>query len=468
MTSHEFFKELGYIDPKMIEAAAPGEKRTRRTAWIKWVSVAACVCLIAMAGAFAIRRVPSVSAVQGGDHITGQQMLVSGTQSVSGGFDADVYMPTFEIISVLEVEVIEVLDGVYYNPAWQWPANPCHVVRLRVVDEVHGAGFPDEIYLCYPYYDATVFDGYECFVTSLTQVGVENYALVNQTDGRVEYFPNMFEIPMTRDVGYGCVIAFNDGRVDAGFWDRVNRNDDAHSMINMMLAYDSVKGDFPAVRDSTLDEVKVNVQNMAEDKHAMGDMLHSGDFVTADNVFLTVQARAVQAYVQPDANNTFMHHISVREDRVIATYTRLINGFATDEIIWLNGYDGENGNVKKSGVVYTAEDITKAPDIGQAIARIELSRLKPPHTVVTKDMREDYVYAVGSYYKVLGKVYGTVHVMWRYSYTNVAHAYRYDDLYYMYHESGVGHKVSKLRLRMMGIDIPMQYYSFWDDLLFWN
>ena len=54
MTSHEFFKELGYIDPKMIEAAAPGEKRTRRTAWIKWVSVAACVVLLVSASLWLI------------------------------------------------------------------------------------------------------------------------------------------------------------------------------------------------------------------------------------------------------------------------------------------------------------------------------------------------------------------------------------------------------------------------------
>lgn len=54
MTSHEFFKELGYIDPKMIEAAAPGEKRTRRTAWIKWVSVAACFVLLVSASLWLI------------------------------------------------------------------------------------------------------------------------------------------------------------------------------------------------------------------------------------------------------------------------------------------------------------------------------------------------------------------------------------------------------------------------------
>ena len=48
MTNKEFYRELGNIDPKMIEAAAPAEKvqKKKRNGWVKWASMAACLCLI--------------------------------------------------------------------------------------------------------------------------------------------------------------------------------------------------------------------------------------------------------------------------------------------------------------------------------------------------------------------------------------------------------------------------------------
>ena len=48
MTNKEFYREFGNIDPKMIEAAAPAEKvqKKKRNGWVKWASLAACLCLI--------------------------------------------------------------------------------------------------------------------------------------------------------------------------------------------------------------------------------------------------------------------------------------------------------------------------------------------------------------------------------------------------------------------------------------
>lgn len=51
MTSKEFYRELGNIDPEMIEAAAPGEK-VQKKVWAKWVAMAACLALIVMVGVF--------------------------------------------------------------------------------------------------------------------------------------------------------------------------------------------------------------------------------------------------------------------------------------------------------------------------------------------------------------------------------------------------------------------------------
>lgn len=48
MTNKEFYRELGNIDPKMIEAAAPAEgvQCKKRNGWKKWTSIAACFSLV--------------------------------------------------------------------------------------------------------------------------------------------------------------------------------------------------------------------------------------------------------------------------------------------------------------------------------------------------------------------------------------------------------------------------------------
>jgi hypothetical protein len=48
MTNKEFYRELGSIDPKMIEAAAPAEmvQKKKRNTWVKLAAIAACLALI--------------------------------------------------------------------------------------------------------------------------------------------------------------------------------------------------------------------------------------------------------------------------------------------------------------------------------------------------------------------------------------------------------------------------------------
>ncbi len=479
MKENEFLDGISNIEPDVVERFVSMDnklqnklhKTKRRHLWLRIGAVAACLVLII--SMTVERRAPSVSAVQGGNTVTGKQQSFYGDLSSGEGDNAEIYSPAFEIQTVVEAEVIEVLPDAYYNVAWTWAYNPCHVVKLRVIDQIRGTGLPEEIYLCYPYYDTTIFDGYERFIMSLGQVGIENYALINDTQGKVECFPNMFEVPRTRDIGYGCVIAFNNGKVDDGFWDRADYLEtklwgDKNSIIDTMLNYLSPTNEFPAIRNSTVDEVKANIIAFANNEDNWCVSVKGYDYVTADDVFITEQGKTIRAYVQPNGASVFMHVITPGKERTIAQYTRLINGFVTDEIIWLNGMNGENGNVVKSGAEYTAEDLAQAPDIGQAIAGLDISGMKPPHMIITKDMHFGYVYAEGTYRKVLGKVYGVVRVTWRYNYTDITNAYKCDDMYYLYHENGRGHVVSRFRLRLMlGNDAFIHNYSYL-SMLIWG
>ena len=64
MTSKDLYLEFGNIDLDMVEAAAPSQKmkNKKRNTWTKWVSIAACFCLIIAA---TIIIVPHINHTQG-------------------------------------------------------------------------------------------------------------------------------------------------------------------------------------------------------------------------------------------------------------------------------------------------------------------------------------------------------------------------------------------------------------------
>ena len=153
MTNKEFYRELGNIDPKMIEAAAPADKvqKKKKNTWIKWASLAACFCLIVSAiivvpmlrdsGNNPIINppnsdIPSISTMISGNMITGKQELIYGDPSSGSEGEADMIAPGFEIQTVIEAEVIEVLPDTYYYAASYY--EPFHVAKLRVVDQIRG------------------------------------------------------------------------------------------------------------------------------------------------------------------------------------------------------------------------------------------------------------------------------------------------------------------------------------------
>ena len=52
MTNKNIYRSLGGLDPELVAKAAPVEKvqKNKKNAWVKWVSMAACLCLIIMGG----------------------------------------------------------------------------------------------------------------------------------------------------------------------------------------------------------------------------------------------------------------------------------------------------------------------------------------------------------------------------------------------------------------------------------
>ena len=487
MKKIEWNEGLNHLDPDLIEKHIEQKERLRqknkkpKRVWLRFGAIAACFLLIVSAvivvpmlrdsGDNPIinppnKDVPSISTMKGGNKITGKQELMYGDSSGSEG-EADMIAPGFEIQTVIEVEVIEVLPDTYYYANSYY--LPFHVAKLRVVDQIRGDGLPEEIYLCYPYYDTTVFDGYERFIMSLEQVGIENYALVNGSQSRVDYFSNMFEVRSTRDLGYGSVIAFNDGKVDSSFWNKTNAViSTMNGYIDIMLDQPHESYYYPATRNSTIEKVKSNILELANDEDNWHISTYRYNYVTAADVFVSDEAKAIKSYLEPSETNVFVYYLTLTEDRVIANYTRIINGFYTDETICINGYNGENGNVSRSGVIYSKEDLTKIPNIGEALDNMSLSELTPPHIEITDGMSFGYSNARGIYRKVNGKVYGVIRVMWYYKYPDITNAYLKDDMYYLFDENGNDSIVERDELReVIGDDNFIQDFRY-DAMISWD
>lgn len=451
------------------------EKKTTKSMYLRFGAIAACLILILSAVAIvamlhdwdnppAVHNPPSISTMRPGSKITGLPALVYGDTSSEGEVLADMIPPGFEIQTVIEAEVIEVLPDTYYYADSYY--TPYHVAKLRVVDSIRGDGLPEEIFLRYSHYDTTVFEGYERFIMSLNQIGMENYALVNRTQSRIDYFSNMFSL-WVDDLGYGSVIAFNDGKVDDSFWDKTDYYTSRvfKGYVDKMLdKTDPYYSYYPASRNSTIAEVKTNILALAKDE-SNRHVRPEKNYVTADDVFISDEAKEIQAYLEPNESNVFVYYLELGDDRVIANYTRIVNGFLTDERITINGYPGENGNVNRRGEIYTENDFAKLPDIGDTLANTKLSELDPPHIEITEEMLFIKANASGVYRKVDGKVYGIIRVMWCYKHPNkiAGHepGYQHDDMYYLYDETGNGAIVERAELKaVIGGDSFIQRFRY--------
>ena len=474
MKQTEWNEGLNHIDPALVqEYVEQKEKRTKNNKrlrlWTRIGALAACFALIL--GAVIIgpmlkgdgpvtppdepndNSLPPVSVITANNNITGKQYLFyDGPANGANGIVGDAPGPGFgyNYNVVVEAEIIEVLPDTYCYGA---PYNlPCHVAKLRIIDQVCGEGYPEEIYMYYEYYDTTVFEGYERFIISFAQVGIENFLLVNQTQGKVEYFPNMFQLLGLSDIKSGSVIAFNDGKVDVKFWQELQTtHPDWFDWINKQL--DNPNSLYSS--NSTIDQVKAKIKNIATSLKWGGR-----DYISAEDVFVSDEAKQVQVYLQPNENNTFVHSLNRSGDSIYVTYTRLVNGFVTnEEFTVFNNREIQKGDNWVRYEAFTTEDLTRVPDIGEAMANLNLSELQPPHTELNEDMELFFTRAHGFYRKANEKVYGIIRIHWHYccpieegqkgyyeSYYE-GRGYVEDDCYYLYDSEGNGSIVEREELR---------------------
>ena len=442
MNEDMFLDGISNLDTDIVDSFFAMDDRLQKNAkaaktkrwWLRIGVTAACFAL--MISAIIVlpmltdsgnnpNSVPPVSLIPGSNNITANQEFIYGNITEYTAGNASKIPAGFYMRTIVHANVIEVLPDSFYEPG---PFQiPYFVARLSVVEAIRGDGLPDEILLRFPNHPSDIFDGYDTFIFSLQQIGVENYMMINNTKGEIAYFPHMFEA-VYADFKIGTVIAFKDDIADSNF----PSNNPYHG--------------------KSFDYVQSNIKYLLARNESRYIVNLPCDYVTSEDIFNCENTKQMQTYLNPSLTNTFMHRIGINQDRVTAIYTRIVNGFETEEEIIINGYVNGNGSVLRKGDIYSTEDLANVPNLEEAIKNLNLFERDPPHLKIDNRMELKFASVWGVYRKINGRMYGAVRVIWCYKHPDTL-GYVEDDCYFLYDDEGNGTVLERDTLRdLLGDD----------------
>ena len=378
----------------------------------------------------------TVSLIEAGDSLA-DDAIPPYQSEIEGGMASYAYL-TFDLTTVIEAEVIEVLPdsfisldgGRYYK-----------IAHLLVIDSINCENLPEEIYLRYDTSERGVqLEGYDSFLFSLDQVGIENHLMFNANTKQATYFPNMFIGSWA--ISYGSAIAFTDGKVDLAFFDRIfdHKSNPTLDEMREMVFDNPDEYKFPVDRESTIEEAKERIASFLEKE----TIKRPCDYLTAEDVFSSDEAKVLQSYLAPSKGSLFTQNLSRSTKSATITYTRVINGFSTNEVITI---DVNSQTITEKGERFTQEDLSALPDLVSAKKQITLDPEHPPHVKLTFGVRGSVRFRTFDYTlvyrKINGQVYGIIRADWVFTYSNddreepFRHDFR-DDVYFLYNQDGNG------------------------------
>lgn len=452
MRGDELLDVLGYVDPALIEQA----DRSTGVPWLRRLVGAACLIVAFVLGMVAL----NLSNQRAGDvapevdtptvldaptmpvtptepqelldliehkvypqPLTGVQVLgtpTSGESSVSSGTQGVPLAYEYRYKLMVEGKIIEVLPDVYTEPL---SLREYRILRVQTLDDILNQNFPREFYLRIDKRMSTDLEQYDSLIFSLKQVGIEDFLLCNRTAGVYETFTLLFELDSTWYSSDNTVLAYTDGVLDASLWELPGWSLGTH--VESKILEDGYYQSVPAKAGCSPEDTKAIIREKApKDKQRQGLRVETQADFPENTVF---------DYVKPFENGIFAQEYSFAGG---VTYSRIINGFATNEHIVVQGK-----TVIRSGETFTAEDLLNLPDLGGFLARLNLETLQQPNGEYYQDLDVwQHCYgAAGMYAKVDGEVYGIVKVTWHFiengTCGRVLPEY-YDAIYYLVQPDG--------------------------------
>lgn len=446
MNDKNLLDAMGGIDPKLIIGAAPDakQKKPAGAAWVKWVAIAACFCLIVSAivvvpmfldgnpevspeGETATESTaepdrPSIPIENAQAPSSAPQYYGSESSAdISGGASAERIRSGVSVTASL----IQALPDTYtfFN---DWKQTEFRLLRMKVITVLEGVDMPDEIYYIVPADYMTDFNVYDKFVCiDMAQYGYEYSVVYNQTKGCAEQLHAVL-------FGYSCInfgklgenlMAFDaQGDFDIHLWT-------ATESWTQSTQFTVAQNGTSYYDDYTLE----NAENAARESG------HGGDFHYV-HFLESVKGDAAKAldYVTSFDNGIYVP--SYHDGYILALgpeiqfgIRKYIGGFATNESAMI--YED---SVSWSNARFTKEDEQSLPDLQAAIDAVanayDAGKLTPPNFKYA-DQSEIESYGIfGWYAKTENGVIGIVRVTWCYRNTQLGHYITdryYDDAYYI-------------------------------------
>lgn len=304
----------------------------------------------------------------------------------------------------VEAKVLEVLPDLYSFMAASYGTQPYRVLRMKTLDVLHGEGMPSEFYYCIPARLSTDLEQYSSLILMLEQRGIENFLMRNMSQNRLETLDMVFTSGYDYDPNWGAVLAFYNGVVDESLWDLEGWNT-AKETMQYRLTKDTV---YPGAPGRTVREVKRMIAEQLEIVKQANeiDIERMKVYRLAD--FASLGTIKAINYVKPFDNGVFWQETSMMRYTQSIGYYRVIDGFKTNEYIYITSDDGKL-SARMPTVKFTDEDIRNLPDLGKVIE--DLSKQNGPAGFRDAVL----INAEGWYFKKDNEVCGAVIARWGYA-----------------------------------------------------
>lgn len=440
MNNEDLLEAIGSADEKLLEQSEK-RKNVKRN-WI--VSTVAAVAVFVLLFNIVWPNIAGMYAASNHQIVPGDPIWVetpsfeipelSNNGSGIGGMLPATVNPWYQFCRAksVHVKIKEILPDVYCKTNG---LEAYWVLHLQVLDTIVGENIPKEIYYLLPGYLSPALEEYDSFIMTVEQVGLENYMLVNATQKRAETFTLLFQSPKVDAFSYisevptylGAVLAFKNGTLDTGLWDKDGWNlgkEDLNAWTQNGM-YDA----YPGKVGRSIADTKKAIQKVCEPFKREGFESRSSvikseyfDWPQAEEAFSYIRSWGIGAFAQYYFGDHFERQAYVRyADKVV--YERIINGFRTNETIIIekryeeslksdDDLDEIYQNVEYSDARFTKEDVQKLPDLMKY--RQIAENLAPPEVEPGNESLTLYRIQ-GEYHKSGEHVFGVLSLYWGYA-----------------------------------------------------
>ncbi len=412
MKSKNILDALNGIDYDLVEEARE-KKGTKKSVWIRWVAAAACICVIAGCSLVFPGLPEGQESTESAESKDEGKLPIKGVQvsdnaplfygsegSIGGSSSAEIDTSGISVT----MKAVEMLPDTY-TIYGGWRQNKNRLVRVELISLLKGKRMVEDFYLMIPEgyeTDYTVYD--VLFAEDLLQVTYEKAVLYNASQKCAE----QITLPIFSWT-HTTLMAFDaEGNFDVSLWHSTDRwrKSTAYSEEYIEEGFDL---------------------SMAEEK-ARSETYDAEHSVALLSDLPQETASIAERILNPE-NGIYAYYINYGlyglSPTVQLTCRRYINGFATNEYVWIGGgYEAEYSKAS-----FTDKDLETLPNLSGAMQAVkeafDAGQITPPHIEGYGDMKQEAYGIFGWYAKTAEGVVGIVRVNFCYD------SWYFDDAYYV-------------------------------------